>query len=267
MNKHIADALKVPDLVQLDRNLYVLRFESMKLYSTLTAVEQLLSRGTVQAGDTLVDSSSGLYAYALAMACHKHGLACHVVASSATDRSLLVQLEILGATVEQVRGSGHLRQDQDLRVARVQGVLAANPRAHWMRQYHDDIHYSGYAAVASMLRTQLRAGPCVLVGAVGSGCSTGGMTCALRDLDIDTRLVGVQPFGSISFHSENIEDPDAIIAGIGSAIHFDNVRHRLYDDIHWIGFDHACAGAVSLLERHALFAGLSSGCAYLAARW
>ncbi|MCX4736822.1 hypothetical protein [Streptomyces sp. NBC_01363] len=38
MLDHIADAMKEPDVVRLDRNVYVLRFEMMKLYSALEAV-------------------------------------------------------------------------------------------------------------------------------------------------------------------------------------------------------------------------------------
>jgi hypothetical protein len=79
--------------------------------------------------------------------------------------------------------------------------------------------------------------------------------------------VGIQPFGSVSFGSEHIQDPEAIIAGIGSAIRFDNVHYDLYDRIHWIGFEHALSGSVDLLRRHAVFAGLSSGAAYLATHW
>lgn len=38
---------------------------------------------------------------------------------------------------------------------------------------------------------------------------------------------------------------------------FDNVHHELYDAVHWLDFRHAMA----------VFAGLSTGAAYLVARW
>ncbi|MET8468220.1 pyridoxal-phosphate dependent enzyme [Streptomyces sp. NPDC006422] len=267
MDEHIAEAVKEPHLIGLEGDLTCLRFESMKIYSALGAVRHLLERGTVEPGDTLIDSSSGIYAHALALACHRYGLKCHIVGSTTVDRTLRVQLEILGATLEQVRPSRNLRLDQELRVRRVGEILAANPSYHWMRQYHDEIHYYGYRAVAATLDKELPAGPVTLTGGVGSGASTGALATFLREAGRPVRLVGVQPFGSVTFGSEHVSDPDMIIAGIGSAIEFRNVRHALYDRVHWIDFDSAVSGAVDLLRTSGIFAGLSAGAAYLASRW
>lgn len=267
IHDHIADALKSPLLVRLSENVLLVRFESMKIYSALTAVRALLARGTISPGHTLIDSSSGIYAYALALACHRHGTRCHIVASTTVDATTRAQLEILGATVEQVAPSADLKLDQKLRVARVREILAERPDVHWMRQYHDDIHYLGYAELAASLRASLPDRPLTLVGGVGSGASTGGLAEELRRHDPTARLVGVQPFGSVTFGSEDHHDPDAIIAGIGSSIVFDNVHHQLYDRVHWLDFTHAMAGTVALLRDHAVFAGLSTGAAHLTATW
>ncbi|MER5351915.1 cysteine synthase family protein [Kitasatospora sp. NPDC002551] len=267
IHPHIADALKVPDLVRLTDGLVLVRFESMKIYSALAAVRHLLERGTVRPGQTLVDSSSGIYAYALALACHRHGMRCHIVASTTVDATTRAQLEILGATVEQVVPSRDLKLDQELRVRRVRELLAAHPDWHWMRQYHDDVHYLGYHEVADRIAAAFPGAALTVVGGVGSGASTGGVATRLRALDPSVRLVGVQPFGSVTFGSQGHHDPEAIIAGIGSSIVFDNVRHHLYDGIHWLDFTHAMAGTVALLRDHAVFAGLSTGAGYLAATY
>lgn len=266
VHAHISDAIKAPDLVWLGANLYVARFETMKVYSTLVAVERLLASGRIRPGATLMDSSSGIYAYALALACHKFGLRCRIVGSRTVDQTLMVQLRILGATVEQVEPQATLKLDQSLRVARIRELMAADPDLHWMQQYHDDIHYCGYEPVAELIAEGVRGAPLTLVGGVGSGCSTGGLACALRERTGDAELIGVQPFGSMTFGCEHIEDPGIIIAGIGSSIPFRNVRHALYDQVHWVSFDYGLSGAVALLREHALFAGLSSGCAYLVAQ-
>ncbi len=266
MFDHIADAIKAPDFVRLDTNLYVARFETMKVYSTLVAVERLLQSGRVAKGDTLLDSSSGIYAYALALACHKFGMRCHIIASKTVDPTLMIQLRLLGATVEPVPPAATLKLDQSLRVARIAEILRTEPNVHWMQQYHDDIHYAGYAPIADQIAALFGERRLTLVGGVGSGCSTGGLALALRARHDDVDLIGIQPFGSVTFGSEGIADPGIIIAGIGTGIAFRNVRHALYDQIQWIGFDYAMAGTVALLRRHAIFAGLSSGCCYLAAR-
>ena len=267
MHEHIAEAVKAPDLIALRPELLCLRFESMKIYSALGAVRHLLDSGTVRPGDTLVDSSSGIYAQALALACHRYGLKCHIVGSTTVDRTLGLQLEILGVTLEQVAPSKDLRLDQELRVRRVAEILESDPSYHWMRQYHDGIHYNGYREVAAQLDREVPEGPLTLVGGVGSGASTGALATYLREAGREVTLVGVQPFGSVTFGSQDVPDPDMIIAGIGSAIPFGNVRHELYDRMHWVNFDCALSGAVGLLRDSGVFAGLSTGAAYLTTRW
>ncbi|OEV04395.1 pyridoxal-phosphate dependent enzyme [Streptomyces oceani] len=267
MHDHIAEVVKQPALVTVRPELICLRFEILKVPSALGAVRRLLDSGTVRAGDTLVDSSSGIYALALALACHRYDMRCHIVGSTTVDPTLRVQLEALGATLEQVDPSRSLRLDQGERVRRITRLIERNPSYHWMRQYHDDIHYLGYREVAETIAREIPTGPLSLTGGVGTGASTGAIATRLREQGRDVRLVGVQPFGSVTFGAEHITDPDMIIAGIGSAIEFRNVRHRLYDQLHWLDFEHAMAGAVGLLRDSGVFAGLSSGASYLAARW
>jgi len=158
-----------------------------------------------------------------------------------------------------------LKLDQKRRIEIVNEILASNENYHWMRQYHDDIHYSGYQAVAEYINTELGGADFTLVASVGSGCSSGGISSALRSAGQDVKLIGIQPFGSVTFGSEYVEDPGIIMAGIGSSIPFDNVHHDLYDTIHWVSFDYARNRAIALLKDHAVFAGLSSGCCYLVA--
>ncbi|MFD7551182.1 pyridoxal-phosphate dependent enzyme [Streptomyces sp. NPDC059816] len=267
MYEHVAEAVKEPQVVAVPPGAVCLRFETMKLYSALGAVRHLLETGQIERGDTLVDSSSGIYAHALALACHRYGLRCHIVGSTTVDRTLRVQLEVLGATLEQVRPSQDLRLDQNLRVARVQELLRQHPGHHWMRQYHDSIHYLGYRDVADLVGKEVPEGPLTVVGGVGTGASTGAIATYLREAGRDVRLVGVQPFGSVTFGAGHVSDPDMIIAGIGSSIPFHNVRHDLYDRVHWVNFDYAMSGAVGLLRASGVFAGLSAGAAYLATRW
>ncbi len=267
VHEHVTDAIKTPALIRLAPNLVLIRFETLKVYAALGAVRSLLADGSVRKGQTLIDSSSGIYALALAMACHRYGLRCHIVASTTVDLTMRSQLEILGATVDQMPPSEDLRLDQRRRVARVHELLERNPDMHWMRQYHDPVHYLGYGEVADLVARALPSGPLTVVGSVGTGASTGGIARSLRERDPDVRLTGVQPFGSVTFGSERFTDPDAIIAGIGSAIPFGNVDHELYDRIHWLDFVHAMAATVGLMRDHAVFAGLSTGAAYLVAGW
>jgi cysteine synthase A len=267
MHDHYAEAIKKPDLIAIAPDLICLRFEIMKVYSALAAVKHLLEAGLIKRGDTLIDSSSGIYAHALALACHRYDIKCHIVGSTTVDPTLRLQLEVLGATLEQMPASDSLQLDQKMRVQRIAEILRDNSSFHWMRQYHDHIHYLGYRAVAEFVGQELPCHPLTIVGGVGTGASTGAIASYLRKAGREVTLVGVQPFGSVTFGGEHVSDPEMIIAGIGSSIHFENVRHELYDRIHWISFDYARSGAVHLLRSTGVFAGLSSGASYLSALW
>lgn len=267
IHEHISDAIKTPALVHLKDNLYIARFESMKIYSTLTAVKTLLDQGKIEKGDTLLDSSSGIYAYALALACNKYGLKCHIIASKTVDPVLKLQLELLDAVVEPAKSAPNLKMDQENRVKRIGQILQERPDIHWMQQYHDDIHYLGYKEFAEHIAQNFNTKQITLVGGVGSGCSTGATATYLRQMGIETTLHGVQPFGSVTFNSQHVEDPDIIIAGIGSSIPFRNVRYSVYDYIHWISFDYSRHGTVEMLKKYGIFAGLSAGSCYTVAHW
>ncbi len=270
MKTHISQVIGEPDLLQLQPRMYVARFETMKALSARRALLHHLEAGTIAPGDTVIDSSSGIYAHALAMACHEFCLNCVIVGSTTVDATLRAQLEILGVQLEQMPPSQSLKMDQNRRVSRIQELLEEHPTWHWMRQYHSPEHYLGYRDIAENVADQLQrdgARAVTLVAPVGSGASSGAFALGLKARGLDATVCGVQPFGSVTFGSEAVEDPDMLIAGIGSSIEFENVRRELYDRMHWVSFEVGRAGAVSLLRDHAIFAGLSSGAAYAAATY
>ncbi|GEK15721.1 pyridoxal-phosphate dependent enzyme [Aliivibrio fischeri] len=265
MYSHISDAIKKPHLIKLKKNLYVARFESMKIYSTLFTVKKLLERKIINKNSILIDSSSGIYAYALALACHKYKIKCHIIASKTVDKNIKSQLNLLGATVEGIDFAGTLKLDQEYRVKKVKNIIKENEKYYWMQQYHDDIHYEGYKEFAELLSNEISSDDLILVGGVGSGCSTGATATYLRENGKKVCLYGLQPYGSVTFGCEHVEDPEIIIAGIGSAIDFSNVKHSNYDYIDWLSFDLCRVGTLSLMRNHAIFAGLSSGGSYYVA--
>ncbi|MGW3120785.1 pyridoxal-phosphate dependent enzyme [Streptomyces sp. NPDC001107] len=268
MYRSFAEKLAEPDLIDLGNGIHVLRFEVMKVTSVRAAVRDLLDRGVVRPGQTLVDSSSGIYGHALALVCREYGLKCHVFASVAVDAAIRTQLKYLGATYTQVPSSGDdgLQHDQETRVRLVHAYLRKNPDAYWMQQYHDDVHYIGYESVANTLVKELGSDGVTLVGGVGTGASTSAMSRYLRASGNDVRVAGIQPFGSRSFGSEAIPLDGFIIAGIGSGIRFGNIDYTAYDDIHWINFDVSAAGCRHLLSTTGVFAGLSAGAGWQVAR-
>ncbi|WP_328615592.1 pyridoxal-phosphate dependent enzyme [Amycolatopsis sp. NBC_00355] len=266
MYRSFSEKLADPDLIDLGEGIYVLRFEVMKVASVRAAVRDLLDRGVIRPGQTLVDSSSGIYGHALALVCREFGLKCHIFASISVDAGIRTQLTYLGATFQQVPSSASLKHDQEIRVRLVHKYLRANPDAYWMQQYHDDVHYIGYRGVAQTVVEELGTDGLTLVGGVGTGASTSGMGRYLREASPDVRVAGIQPFGSRSFGAESAPMDSFIIAGIGSGIRFANIDYRVYDAVHWLDFDVAAAGCRNLLATTGVFAGLSGGAGWQVAR-
>lgn len=267
---HIAEALSRPALIRAAETRYLLRFESMKVASARAALRLALDAGRVRPGGTVIDSSSGIYAYGLALACHEAGVRCRIVGSTTIDECLRLQLLALGVDLEQMPPSESLKLDQDRRVRRIIELLAEDPSLHWMRQYHDPVHYVGYRDIARSAAAVLAADGVAtlrLVAPVGSGASSGALRLGFEEAGLRVHLVGVQPFGSVTFGAEHMEDPAMLIAGIGSSIPFENVRHRLYDVVHWVSYEVARRGAHRLLADHAVFAGLSSGAGHAVAEY
>lgn len=121
--------------------------------------------------------------------------------------------------------------------------------------------------MAELLNREFSTDRLTLVGGVGTGVSTGAISSYLRAQGRDLHLVGIQPFGSVTFDASHVNDPGMIIAGIGSSIEFRNVRKKAYDRLHWIAFTHASSGSIQLMRDTGIFAGLSAGAAYLTAEW
>ncbi|WP_018155277.1 pyridoxal-phosphate dependent enzyme [Demetria terragena] len=266
---HAGAAVGAPDLIALEPGLFVLRFETMKVLSARAALHHLITTGKVKPGDTVVDSSSGIYARALALACHELGVRCRIIGSTTIDAVMEAELELLGVELERMPSTSSLELDQSRRVARIREILAAEPEIHWMRQYHDPVHDAGYLPVGAAVAKSLMArghDSINLVAPVGSGVSSFAVAQGISRI-LPSTVTGVQPFGSVTFGADHVDDPEIIIAGIGSSIPFGNVRHQAYSTIHWIGHDVACTATTTLMREHALFAGLSSGAAWAAARY
>ncbi|MFK0231159.1 hypothetical protein ACIQUL_35945 [Streptomyces sp. NPDC090303] len=61
-------------------------------------------------------------------------------------------------------------------------------------------------------------------------------------------------FGSDTFGSEHVCDPEIVITGVGRSVPFGNVCYELYDVVRRIAFDAALSGGVELLRRYAVLA-------------
>ncbi|MCP3911544.1 MAG: pyridoxal-phosphate dependent enzyme, partial [Actinomycetia bacterium] len=207
--------------------------------------------------------SSGTYALGLGMICAELGLPFHIYSDPAIDDVLQRRLEDLGGTVTLVSKDYSGANLQVQRLAGVKKRLADHPGTFWPCQYDNPENRVAYRAVAEQLRHHL-GDRFTLVGTVGSGGSTGGVAEVLRDALPELKLVAVDTFGSVLF---GLPNGRRMLRGLGNSLLPQNLRHELYDEIHWVTAEDGYYHTRRLHRTTALYMGPTSGAAFQVADW
>lgn len=258
-----AAAIELPKLVRLAPNLIGAQFSLMKELPARFILDRAEQSGILRPGGVVVESSSGTFGLGLALNCERRRFRL-IVVSHCIDGRLRRKFEALGATVDLIEG---LKADDDAmhpRLDRVKRLLREHPGAFWPRQYDNPDNPRSYGLFASQLLGAIgRVG--AVVGTVGSGGSVCGTTSYLRRvLGGSVRAVGVDTHASVTFGQK---DGPRLLGGLGSSIRMGNVNHTTFDDVHWVTAAEAYRATLELYGRHGVFAGPTSGAAFLVARW
>jgi cysteine synthase A len=152
---------------------------------------------------------------------------------------------------------------QQARLERLEEICAANPGCYIPRQYDNPDNPASYASVGDLLRETLGTIDC-LIGAVGSGGSTGGIAKTIRQRGVALHLLGVDSHASVIFGRE---DGLRLLRGLGSSIFPRNVAYEAYDEIHWVAPEEVFHATRELYRNYGLFMGPTSGAAYMAGSW
>jgi cysteine synthase A len=86
----------------------------------------------------------------------------------------------------------------------------------------------------------------------------------LRLLFPNLVAVGIDTHGSILFGHH---DQKRLLRGLGNSIMPTNLKHAIFDEVHWVSSAEAFAATRDLHRRHSLFMGPTSGASYLVALW
>jgi cysteine synthase A len=86
----------------------------------------------------------------------------------------------------------------------------------------------------------------------------------LRALVPDLRVVAVDAIGSVIFNQPN---RSRLQSGNGNSLIPGNVDYDLIDEVHWVGDGEAFAACAELARATGIFAGGTSGAAYVVASW
>ncbi len=229
--------------------------------SALWMLTRAIERGEVTAGSTVVESSSGNFALALASTCRALGLDFVPVIDPNCNAQTEAQLRMLCARVEKVverDESGGYLGTRLARVAELRGELTS---AYWPDQYaNPDAMDAHYRLTGAELCRSLPAIDYLFVG-VSTGGTIAGLSRRVKESFPACVVVAVDAVGSVIFGGP--AGPRRI-PGIGASVVPPLCREALIDDVVVVSERDAARGCRDLLTRHGLFAGGSTGSVYAA---
>ena len=220
-------------------------------------------RGLLRPGGIIVESSSGTMAEGLARVGAVLGYRVIIVTDPRIDATLRAKLRAFGAELDIVESRAEAGGWQLRRFERLSEILRQHPTAFWPRQYDNVLFQTIYGdELAAEIATVGEVA--AFVASVGSGSSISGTAHALRRRNPRVRIVAVDATGSVQF---NQPDRPRRQSGHGNSIVAGNIDYRAIDEVHWVNDGEAFNACHELARREGIFAGGSSGAAYLVASW
>lgn len=234
---------------------------SAKDRSAVWILEQAIRRGDITPDTTVVESSSGNFAIAVASFCRTLGIQFVPVIDPNTNRSTEDYLRALCARVEKVTQRDGTGGYLGTRLARVRALLAELDHAYWPNQYaNTDAMDAHYRFTGGELCRRLSRLDYLFVG-VGTAGTLAGLSRRVRESFPRATVVAVDSAGSAIFGQPPARRR---IPGIGSSIVPPLCAHALVDDVVIVPESRTVAACHELFARHGLFAGGSTGTVYAA---
>lgn len=231
--------------------------------AALHMVAQARRRGELPPGAPIVESTSGTLGLGLALAGIVHGHPVTLVTDPGMEPLMHQLLLAYGARVELVTSPHPTGGWQEARRQRVRDVMSDLPDAYCPDQYNNPDNPGAYEGLALELSDQLGRID-VLVCSVGTGGHSAGVSRALRRLNPDLRLVGVDTIGSTIFGQPA---RPRLMRGLGSSIHPRNVEYSAFDEVHWVAPGEAVWTCRRLAAARYATGGWSVGAVALVASW
>ena len=221
------------------------------------------ARGDLPAHGRIIESTSGTLGLGLALA----GLALShpvtLVADPGLEPSMRRLLASHGAEVEVVAQPHPTGGWQQARRDRVGQLREQVPDSWCPDQYNNPDNVAAYTPLALELAAQLGRID-VLVCSVGTGGHSAGVYRALRLLNPELRLVGVDTIGSTIFGQPA---RTRLMRGLGSSIYPRNVDYEAFSEVHWVAANEAVWACRALARSHYASGGWSVGAVGLVAGW
>jgi cysteine synthase A len=237
---------------------------SMKDRAALAIVRHAAEAGRINAGDTIVEATSGSTGTSLASVAIALGYKCLLVSSDAFSTEKLDHMRALGAELEIVRSDNKkITSDLVQRMIETSRQLSLKPGYFWADQFNNTDVLKGYAQLGNEIWTQTGGGIDAFVQVVGTSGSLRGTAEALRRNSDAIRIVAVEPAESPVLSGG--PSGDNHIEGIGMGFVVPLWKPDIVDEIIPVSAGDAMAMARRLAREEGLFGGASSGANVVAA--
>jgi len=228
-------------------------------------VDKAFAEGRLQAGDTLLEASSGNTAMGLAMMAIERELRCVMVVRQQTSREKLDALRALG--VELVLVDGSLPPEHPESYNRKARELARTlPRAFFPDQHNERTNNEAhYLTTGPEIWQQMGGRIDWFVAGIGTGGTVSGVARYLKQQDPRVRVLAVDVAGSVFtewFRHRKLSQPArSFVEGLGDEEVIACPEWERIDDMVQAGDRDSFRCTRELAQSEAIFAGGSSGAA------
>jgi cysteine synthase A len=240
---------------------YVNPVGSIKDRAAYWILKRAVERGDICDETTVIESSSGNFACALAAFTHLMGLRFIPVIDPNISGTYESFLRRLCPTVVKVEDRDDTGGFLKTRLQMVNQLCATIPSAYWTNQYGNlDAVEAHYELTAAEICADFDSLDYVFIGVSTAG-TIAGVSRRLKEHYPRVRIVAVDSDGSVIFGGTPRKRH---IPGIGSSIVPPLLSHARIDDVVWISERKTVEACRELLTTHGLFVGGSSGTAFAA---
>jgi cystathionine beta-synthase len=233
-------------------------------------IEQALADGTLSAGDTVVENSSGNTAMGLAMMAILEDLGCTMVLRQQTSKEKLDCLRALGVDLVLVDGDLPPEHPESYN-QKARRMAAVDPSVYFPDQHNNRANNEAhYRTTGPEIWQQMEGRIDYLVAGMGTGGTICGVSRYLKEQDPSITTIAVDPEGSVfydHFHSGRLVRPHPyLIEGLGDEEIIGCPEFEFIDDIYRVSDQEAFLTTRDLACTEAILAGGSSGAALWAVR-
>src|SRR5207249_3894223 len=256
---HVPLAMKGMDLfAKLE---YVNPVGSIKDRPAYWILQRAADRGEICEDTTVIESSSGNFAAALAAFTHLVGLRFIPVIDPNISGTYESFLRRICPTVVKVEDRDDTGGFLKTRLQKVKELCATIPNAYWTNQYgNPDAMEAHYELTATEICADFDSLDYVFIGVSTAG-TISGVSRRLKEHYPNIRVIAVDTEGSAIFGGAPRKRH---IPGIGSSIVPQLLSHAKIDDVVLISERETVQACRELLTTHGLFVGGSSGTAFAA---